>query len=867
MHIRPILMLPVVLLTAAPTQAALEDWSCSLACPPRRAFEETAYGRVNFAPPLDADFLNMRLELFIADMNTPTIEAVEHLTLTPIDTPLAEVGLDAHLLDIASVSAAGYETAFDYDGHALCVRFDPPVPVGQTVTLTTTYTVNDPPYGLIWTPESAAFPGRAAQIHTQGEPETNSYWFPCHDFPNDRLTTEVVVTLPQGYQVLSNGRLVERDVRSIKASRVGGEHDLVAYNTYHWSQDEAAGGAHVPYLMTMVIGKFDVVDVGTKRLPMPVYVPRGRGKDVRTTYGRTGAMVKLFEGLFDEPYPWSKYAQAVVWNFGAGGMENTSATTMFDAAIYSQAESIDQDYDGLIAHELGHQWFGDLITCDTWEHIWLNEGFATYLAALWFGQRDGLDGYYASMQRNFDNVVRGDTGTAPGTPAMVSPVYDHPWEVFRRGANPYPKGASILHMLRQRFGDKQFFGSIADYLDEHRLTTAVTTDLQAAFENRTGASLDSFFSQWAYRPGIPRVTIETFWDEAAGTLTLTAEQTQTIDADNPAFVIEIPVQIRMPGSKRIRQQSETLRMDGPKASLTIPLTTRPDLVVFNPELSVLAELNIQQATVLWIEQLASGPTLAAKIQAARALANEDGVAGARLLYATALDNGIHEMLRVEAVKALAAQGDLSRVFFLMPTRQHEYLGSPAARAAALEALGRMGYDHPQGSTGKSREQIAATLMEYAAQDPSTTCRAAAIKALGTMKAVEAAVLVRAATSVESPRDAIRVAALETLGAFNMPEALPVVLRHAYAGSMDRTRPAAIGAAMKLRAHDEAAVKAMLADAVFDRNRRASEAAAERIAEIGGDWAVELLTRRAESLRDPQDVQKIEELRKKAAGSN
>lgn len=867
MHIRPFLLLSLSALAISQAPAAPDDWSIAEPCQPRRTFEETANGRINFAPALSADFLNMRLELFIEDMNTPRIEAVEHLTFTPLGTPVADLGLDAHLLDIASITAAGYETSFDYDGHALCVHFDPPVPVGETVTLTTTYTINDPPYGLNWTPESPAFPGRAAQIHTQGEPETNSYWFPCNDFPNDRLTTELIVTVPQNYEVLSNGRLVNRRMTMVKDRTVNGEHDLIGYSTFHWAQDERAGGAHTPYLVTLVVGKFDVVDVGTKKMPMPVYVPQGRGKDVLTTYGDTAEMVKLFERLFEEPYPWAKYAQAVVWNFGAGGMENTSATSMFDAAIYSEAEAIDQDYDGLIAHELGHQWFGDLVTCDTWEHIWLNEGFATYLAALWFEYRDGRDGYLANMQRNFDNVIRNDTGTAPGTPAMVSPVYDHPWEVFGRGANPYPKGASILHMLRQKYGNGPFYGSIADYLNDFRLTTAVTDDLVAAFENRTGDDLGYFFGQWAYRPGIPRVAIETAWDEGTKTLSVTAEQTQTIDADNPPFVIDIPVWVRVPAKRGTRTMNQTLLMEGRSASLSIPLEARPDMVVFNAELSVLAELKIQQATVLWIEQLASGPTLAAKSQAARALANEEGTPGARLLYATALDKNLHEMLRVEAVKALEAQGDLSRVFFLVPTNQPEFVDSPVVRVEALEALGRMGYDHPQGSSGKSRQQIAATLMQYATQDRSTNCRAAAIRALGTMKAVEAVGLVTDATMVESPRDSIRVAAIGTLADFNTPEALPVVLRYARAGSGDRTRPAAIGAAMKLRVHDEAAVEAMLAEALIDRNRRASGAAAERIAEIGGDWAVDLLTRRAESLRDPQDVQKIEELRKKAAGSN
>lgn len=858
-------LIPILVLPASPALAIGEDWSCGHACPTRRAFDETAHGRVNFPPPLAADFEHLRLELLINDMNTPEIDAVAALSFTPVDTPLTELGLDAHLLDIESVAAAGYETSYDYDGHALCVRFDPPVPVGERVTLTTTYRVIDPPQGMMWTPESPALPGRAAQLHTQGEPETNSYWFPCHDFPNDRLTTELIVTSPQGYQVLSNGRLAGKDRKVVRTTRENGEHDLQWYDIWHWAQDEEAGGNHVPYLVTLVIGKFDVVDVGTPELPMPVYVPRGRGKDVETTYGSTGEMVALFERLFDEPYPWNKYAQAVLWNFAAGGMENTSATSMFDGAIYSEAESIDQDFDGLIAHELGHQWFGDLITCETWEHIWLNEGFATYASALWFEHRDGPAGYHASIQRNFDSVIANDTGAAPATPAMVSPVYEHPWEVFGRGANPYPKGSSILHMLRREFGDRVFFEALAAYLDEHRHTTAETDELQAVLERVTGATLGLFFEQWVHRPGIPRVRIETQWDEAAGELRITAQQTQTIDADNPPFVFDLPIWLHAPGGPKVFVADKALSMTGPTAEMTIPLSVRPDMVVFNPHLDVLAELDIEQATVLWVEQLASGPTLAAKIQAVRALANDEGKPAARLLYATALDRNLHEMLRIEALKALEAQGDLSRVFFLVPHHDPEQVDEAAVRVQVLEALGRMGSDHPQGSTGKSRQQITTTLIDRAVNDPSTECRAAAIGALGKMKAVDAAPIVTQAVEIDSPRDTIRRSAVEALAAFDTPESLATILPYCGPGTHDRTRPVAIRAAVDLIDHDPEAVRAMLAETLFDRNRRAWEATAGRIADQGGEWATDLLTRRAESLRDPQDADEVMALRARAAG--
>src|SRR5688572_20052583 len=152
------------------------------------------------------------------------------------------------------------------------------------------------------------------------------------------------------------------------------------YDTFHWVQDKP----HVAYLVTMVVGKFDIVDVGTPQLSMPVYVTQGQGKNVQATFGRTKDMVDFFNKTTGQTYPWARYAQLCVHNFGAGGMENTSATTLYESCVIQPDALLDHDLDGLISHELAHQWFGDLATCNSWEHIWLNEGFATYATHLWF---------------------------------------------------------------------------------------------------------------------------------------------------------------------------------------------------------------------------------------------------------------------------------------------------------------------------------------------------------------------------------------------------------------------------------------------------------------------------------------------------
>ncbi|QYU67690.1 M1 family metallopeptidase [Leptolyngbya sp. 15MV] len=399
----------------------------------------------------------------------------------------------------------------------------------------------------MWTPSDPAYPGRAAQLHTQGQSEFNSYWFPIRDFPNVRLSTEVIATVPAGFEVVSNGRLVDR--AAVGAGRV----------RFHWSQERP----HPPYLVSLVVGKFDVVDVARAgSVPMPVYVPPGRGRDVERTYGRTALMAELFARLIDEPYPWEKYAQVVVHNFEAGGMENTSATTMHDTAILTADGVADQDIEDLIAHELAHQWFGNMITCRSWEHLWLNEGFATYFEALWLERQplapdrglrrtqrqwSGRDLYLARVLEALDAFRDSDLPDAPRQPAMVSKEYRHADETFGRAADPYAKGAFVLHMLRTKLGDDVFFRGLAAYVDRFAFKEVETNDFRRVMEDVSGEALEAFFAQWCFRPGLPGVEITPAWEPRAGgggELNLTVRQTQRIDRENPAFMIDLPVWIR-----------------------------------------------------------------------------------------------------------------------------------------------------------------------------------------------------------------------------------------------------------------------------------------------------------------------------------
>jgi aminopeptidase N len=800
---------------------------------------------MNYPPDRIVDHQHMRLVIDIPDMNTARASVVQTLTVTAIGKPVDRLTLDAHLLEISSVTSPGRTVAFEHDGHTLSLRFDPPLAPEAAADIITTYTINDPPEGLVWTPESPTWPGRPPQLHTQGQTETNSFWFPCHDFPNERLTTELIVTVPAGFTASANGRLAER---------TGGA--TAGRETFHWVQDKP----HVNYLVSLIVGKFDIVDVaGTsprrrdalrplRAIPMPVYVPPGRGTDVAHTYGRTAEMVGLFERLTGEAYPWDRYAQLVVWNFGAGGMENTSATTMYDTAILSKEALPDGDLDGLISHELAHQWFGDLITCKSWEHIWLNEGFATYLTALWMEHRDGPDGYAESILKNFDGLRGSDRAEAPDQWPMVRKEYKNSWEVFGGPSSPYPRGASTLHMLRARLGDEVFFRALAVYVDRFKYKTAETADFRRVMEEVSGESLEQFFQQWCMRPGMPDIDIGIEWAADTRELVVTARQTQRIDGYNPAYEFDLPiavVQTAGEGTPVIHR----LPVRGREATARFALEAEPAIVAVDPSQTVLSRAKITQPTARWTAQATHGPTLPARVQALRALGQATDEGSLAALRQAADDSSLPALLRSESFLGLKVRSQLAALLDVADGQVEPV----DPRVALLESIAELAAK-PEADSAL-RERALKTLVGYTS-DPSERTRAAAFKAFGTLKALDQSRLLQAALDQPSQHDRVRQAALEALGELNAPGTLAPVARYAMPGTLSRTRPIAIAQLPKLASQDAETAYRILALILRDRERRAWEAAGAALVTLGDQRARADLEKIAATKRSPGDQAKV-----------
>jgi len=796
---------------------------------------DTGRDLLNYPPHPHVAYQHMALKLDIADMNIPKLEAEQHLTFTPVGDVLDFLQLDAKLLDIHSVKISNAKTkvSFKHDGQKLNLAFDPPLPVGEKTELLTTYTVNNPRAGLIWTPQSKEWPDRPAQLHTQGQSNQNSYWFPCHDFPNVRLTTEITVTVPDDYQVSSNGKLLESS------------HSVLGRTTFHWLQDKP----HTNYLVSLIVGKFDVENISTTKLPMPVYVPQGRGPDIARTYGHTPQMISLFEKLTSQPYPWDQYAQLVVHNFGGGGMENTSATTLYDTAILTPEGLADGDIDGLIAHELAHQWFGDLITCKSWEHIWLNEGFATYFSNLWFENRDGKDAYYGWILSNTDRITARDRADAPYQPAMVSKEYKNPGETFSRAANPYPKGSVILHMLRQRLGDEIFFKALGVYVDRFKFKQVETNDLRRIFEEVSGEALEQFFRQWCYHPGIPELDIACDWKAESGELVVSIDQKQTIDGYNPAFEFSLPIWVQ---TRSGASNKPTIEVNGRETVARFKLDSEPTMVIVDPELTVLAVKSVKQPLRRWLSQLDRGPTALSRILAARYLATEATTTGAASLTQIAAESSNPSRVRWECIDALVLRHEAASLAELSRTAIADRDVREVLIDGIAESLSK------NTAAPSDRQRLIDYLTTAATKDQSAHNRQSALRGLGKLKLHDKFPILADALAIDSQHDRIRQGALEGLGDLDAPEGLPLAIQYAQFGNFSRTRPVAIEAIAKLAHHDQpAAIKALLS-LQSDRETRSRNQAAQALITLHAEAALPAWEAQLKTEKDPQVITQLQD---------
>ncbi len=425
-------------------------------------------------------------------------------------------------------------------------------------------------------------PNKPLQIWSQGETEFNRYWFPSYDTPNDFRTTELRATVDKKYSVISNGKMVE------DKANADGTH------TVYWKMDTPYSN----YLTSIVVGEYAEIKNGEYAgIPIYAYGYKNETKEVAETTKNIVDMVKFFSEKTGVKYPYPKYAQTMVEDFG-GGMENISATTQIEEMIHDDRELLETDSEGLQAHELAHQWFGDYVTTRDWGQIWLNESFATYFDALYQEKNKGHEHFVYDEVRNNQNQVLQTWNNGNRRP-IVTKYYENKDAMFDNYA--YPGGGAVLHMLRKHLGEENWWKAINHYLVTNANQPVSTEDFRIAIEETTGQSMDWFFDQWLYKMGHPDFEISKSFDASTKKLTLNVKQTQKLDLTNEfpqtqffQTYADVEIDDRI---ERIwiKPQAENI--------FTFDANAEPKLVNFDYEGTILKELKFEKSNDELIYQL------------------------------------------------------------------------------------------------------------------------------------------------------------------------------------------------------------------------------------------------------------------------
>lgn len=763
--------------------------------------------------------VHYRNEVSIA-MKAKTLKGNLTVTLVPLRSELSSVLLDAAAMEIREVKKGKTPLRFTHTGDSLLIALDRPYGFRDTLRLTISYSVTSPPKGLYFVEADSSYPERDWCVWTQGEAEDNHYWFPCYDFPNDRATSEMICTVEDPYTAISNGRLlsVEKDAKTRQA-------------TYHWYE----GKPHVSYLVSLIVGRYVNVKDAAGAVPISNYV-FPREKDVAMlSFSKTPAMIRFYEQKTGYRYPWEKYAQTVVSDFIYGGEENVSATTLTDGTIHDARSHLDYTSDGLVAHELAHQWWGDLVSFRDWSHAWLSEGFATYFEVLFTEFDRGRDAAMAELTDNQRYLAGTDVGE--NRRATVSSRYVNPMDLFDNRI--YGKGACILDMMRFTLGDEAFWKGIREYIGRHAFRSIETNDFRLAMEDATGKDLGWFFDEWVYRPGYPEFTVRSTWEKDESRLRLIVEQTQKTDSLTGLFRMPVDVEVTTGGVPK------TYRVDlaGASDTFSFPASQAPDMVIFDKGSRLLKKVLFDKPAMEWLYQMAHaeyGVDRLAALSEVRAMVDSPAVAEA--FMKAALEDRF-DQLRRSAIWALGNSRTAGVKEALMKAS-----GDPDAsvRAAAVAGLGNF-----------SDESVIRTLKKAFESDSSYSVVTSALHSLMSADSSRARTYCAQALTRDSWYEVIRAAALRSLAAIGDSEALSTIRAYTKAGIDRSLRLQSIRLlGDRWKANEE--VVGSIATLLADQSRRVRRTVIDVLSRTGSEAALEPLQNALSKETDVQSRKQLEE---------
>ncbi|MDP1678313.1 MAG: M1 family aminopeptidase [Bacteroidota bacterium] len=735
------------------------------------------------------DVLHYKIELSF-DESKKMVIGKTTITFVPYLTKFRTVEFDAENMNFTSVSMKKKSLRFDSLAATIRITLDKEYSYNDTLTVTIRYHCV-PKKGVYFIQPDSGYPNKPWQIWTQGEDMDNHLWFPCWDFPNDRATSEIIATVKSNYVFLSNGKLV-----SEKENKKNGT------KTFHWKQTIP----HVSYLVMFAAGEYAILKEKVDGVPLEYYVYKHHIDDAKACYAQTGAIMKFFNAKIGFRYPWDKYAQVIVADFTYGGMENTSATTLMDRiTVFNARARVDESAESLIAHELAHQWWGDVVTCKDWRHKWLNESFASYFDPLYFEHAYGKDEFLNIMQQSQQAGI--NTDKSLGRKPIVS--------VDSYSNNIYPRGASVLNMLRFVLGDELFWKAINHYITKYQFQTVETDDFKNAIEESTGQNLYWFFDQWVYKAGYPKFDVSYVYNESSKSLFLTVKQTQTMDSLTGVFKTPVDVEIvTSTGNKTHR-----INIVQKESTYTLAANGKPNLVLFDKDNWILKEVTYSnRKTSEWKYQAEFGNDVVARKTALVELAQRDTSGEYISLIAKISSSDKFWGVRQSAVDALGTINTISEI------KKNALIAALHDKKSKVRASAAT-------QLGKIKSPDVAAVLRAALNDSSYSTEANALSSLAKIDSLNAIPFIKERLNKWSYKNQVIHAALNSLENLDPVEGVTAALHKVQYGSEPLGRSIAMNI-LKNHGKNRDDVKAMCISLLNDTSGPIQFNAVELLGEAG-----------------------------------
>ncbi|MFN3982594.1 MAG: M1 family aminopeptidase [Caldilinea sp.] len=746
---------------------------------------DPARAEAHYPPDLGLEPQHLAIDLSI-DIAARRIEGAATHTVVARRSRVQTLTLDAVDLDVTAVTGDdGSALAFRNDGKQLVIRWPTPFSVGEQRNVTIHYAAERPISGLYFSQPSEAYPDMPWYAVTDHETERARHWLPCIDLPNARTTLDIRLRAEERFTILANGYLVAETVHGDGAK------------TVHWRLDQPCPS----YLLCFAVGEFvraddGEFDDGEKRIPVAYFCsPHHTPGDLRRSFGRTPSMLAWLTTKLGQPFPYPKYYQWAAPGV-SGAMENISLVSWDERLVLDETLAAEWTWllDAVNIHEMAHSYFGDAVVCRDYAHAWLKESWATYIEQVYReetgSQEEAQYVYYEHATAYFQEAD--EEYRRP----IVQRSFDSSWDMYDR--HLYPGGACRLHTLRALLGDDIFWPAVRDYLATYRHRVVETEDFRQTLEKHSGKSLGRFFDQWFHLPGYPDLKISFTFDDDAHRGELTIEQQQVNTAENiPIFHLDTAVAWWIDG----KEYRAPLRIDQQQQLFVLPMDSMPEMVIFDPDFAVLHKLSFNPGDGLLRRQLIAGPTVLARIHAAKELAATGRYANIQAIanaYAAEPFWGV----RCEMAKALAKANSAAAVEALpglIASERH-----PLALPVLLRAAGAYRDAAVQAAI---TQRLKAGLAYVATQ--------AAYEALGAQREDAPFDLLVNAAHTSSFNGVAQIGAIRGLAATRRAEAADVLLSLArWGGSSYYVRPAAVTALAELGKHVDKPLRTRIVEALM-----------------------------------------------------